>query len=108
MITITSTAVGEVKKAQESQELGDDAFLRIGILGGGCSGIRYALNFDTAFDAQNDTLYDFDGIKLATMKKFAPHFDGTEIDFVSGPMSGGFTIDNPNFPRTGGCPGCGH
>ncbi|MDR0870776.1 MAG: iron-sulfur cluster assembly accessory protein [Planctomycetaceae bacterium] len=108
MITITSTAVGEVKKVKESRNLGDETFLRIAVLGGGCSGMQYALNFDTAFDAVNDTTYNYDGVKLATLKKYDPHFDGTEIDFVSNAVSSGFTIENPNFPRTGGCPGCCH
>lgn len=108
MITITPAAVSEVKKVKETRSLGDDTFLRIGILGGGCSGMQYALNFDTQFDAVVDTAYEFDGVKLTTQKKFDPHFDGTEIDFVSGPVANGFTIENPNFPRTSGCSGCCH
>ena len=107
MITMTLSATSEVKRAKEAQHLGDDTFLRVSILGGGCSGMQYALNFDTQFDAVTDTKYDFDGVVLATAKKFDPHFDGTDIDFVDGPTGRGFAIENPNFPKGAGCAGCG-
>lgn len=106
-ITMTEAATGEVKNIKELQQLGDETFLRISILGGGCSGMQYALNFDDAFDDLSDTKYEFDGVSLATKKKFDPHFDGTLVDFIDGPASRGFMIDNPNFPKGGGCPGCG-
>ena len=106
-ITMSSAAVDEVKTIKKAQNLGDETFLRISILGGGCSGMQYALNFDNVFDAVNDAKYDFEGITLATMKKYEPHFDGTEIDFIDSPHGRGFSIENPNFPKTAGCPGCG-
>ncbi len=106
-ITMSSAAVNEVKTIKAAQNLGDETFLRISIAGGGCSGMQFALNFDSTFDPGVDTKYDFDGMMLATMKKYDPHFDGTEIDFVDMPHGRGFTIENPNFPKTAGCPGCG-
>ena len=106
-MVVSPLAIAEVKKIKESQNLGDDTFLRIGILGGGCSGMQFALNFDRNFDEINDTSYEFDGIKLATLKKFDPHFDGTEIDFIDSPTGRGFAIENPNFPKNAGCAGCG-
>ena len=48
------------------------------------------------------------GVAVVTKKKMALHLDGTTIDFLDGPGGRGFTIDNPNVPRGGGCPGCGH
>ena len=107
-IIMTSAATDEVRKIKESQNLGDDTFLRISILGGGCSGMQYSLNFDTEFDGLIDAQYDFDGVVLTTAKKFDPHFDGTEIDFIDGVTGRGFAIENPNFPKGAGCPGCGH
>lgn len=106
-IIVSQSASDEVKKIKESQQLDDDTFLRLSILGGGCSGMQYALNFDTAFDEAQDTKYDVDGLTVAMQKKFDPHFDGTEIDFIDNPMGRGFVIENPNFPKTSGCPGCG-
>ena len=106
-ISITTTAGSEVKRIKTAQSLGNETFLRISILGGGCSGMQYALNFDTVFDAAVDTKYNFDGVVLATQKKFDPHFDGTEIDYVDTPTGGGFVIENPNFPKFAGCAHCG-
>ncbi|MDR2441319.1 MAG: iron-sulfur cluster assembly accessory protein [Planctomycetaceae bacterium] len=107
-ITMTLAASEAVKKTMEAQNLGDETFLRIGILGGGCSGMQYALNFDTVFDEINDTKYEWNGVKLATLKKYDPHFDGTEIDFIDTVSGRGFSIENPNFPKTTGCACCGH
>jgi len=107
-ISITPVAVHEVRQVKAAQNLGNESFLRISILGGGCSGMQYALNFDTEFNAAIDTRYDFDGVMLATQKKFDPHFDGTEIDFVDSPTGRGFVIENPNFPKFAGCAHCGH
>jgi iron-sulfur cluster assembly protein len=107
-ITLSQTASDEVKKVRTAQNLGDETFLRLSILGGGCSGINYAINFDDKFDKNVDAKYEFNGLTVAMNKKFEPHFDGTMIEYIDGPVSKGFIIDNPNFPKTGGCPGCGH
>ncbi|MCL2004921.1 MAG: iron-sulfur cluster assembly accessory protein [Planctomycetaceae bacterium] len=106
-ISITPAAINEVKSIKTSQSLGSDTFLRISILGGGCSGLHYALNFDTVFDHALDTKYDFDDVMLATQRKFDPHFDGTTVDFVDLPTGRGFAIENPNFPKSAGCDMCG-
>ncbi|MGL4594361.1 MAG: HesB/IscA family protein [Thermoguttaceae bacterium] len=107
-VTMTSRAIDEVRKIKAAKNLGDETFLRIGIVGGGCSGMLYSLNFDTVFDDVFDTNYKFDEIMLGTNKKFDPHFDGTEIDFQESQFGAGFAIENPNFPKRAGCPGCGH
>ena len=107
-VLVTPVAVNEVKRIKETQNLDADTFLRISILGGGCSGMQYALNFDTAFDTAVDTKYDFDNVILATQRKFDPHLDGTVIDFVDSPTGRGFVIENPNFPKFAGCAHCKH
>ena len=106
-ISLTSPAIDEVKRIIASQSLESETFLRISILGGGCSGLHYALNFDTLFDDALDTKYDFDDIMLATQRKFDPHFDGTTVDFIDSPTGRGFMIENPNFPKFAGCDMCG-
>ena len=106
-IIITPTAVTEVHNIMTSQNLEPATVLRIGILGGGCSGMQYSLGFDTQFDPKVDVQYDFGDVKLVTAKKFDLYFGGTEIDYVETPYSKGFSIENPNFPKTAGCPGCG-
>lgn len=107
-IILTPGAITEVKNIKDSQNLGSETFLRIGILGGGCSGMQYSLGFDSEFDPKVDVKYDYDdNISLVTAKKFDLHLEGTEIDFVETPYSKGFAIENPNFPKSSGCPGCG-
>lgn len=105
-VTLTETAANEIKQILDSQNLEEGTFLRMGVAGGGCSGLQYSLGFDTELDPAVDACFDQHGIKLVTMKKFALHLDGTTIDFKDGPMGRGFSIDNPNY-ASGGCPGCG-
>jgi iron-sulfur cluster assembly protein len=107
-IVLTETAAEEIKRYMEAQKVEPEAVLRIGVLGGGCSGLQYSLGFETGFDPKVDARYHQHGVALVTSKKMALHLDGTVIDFREGPMGRGFSIENPNVPRGGGCPGCGH
>ena len=107
-IVLTETAAGEIKRYMEAQKVEPEAVLRIGVLGGGCSGLQYSLGFETGFDPKVDAQYQQHGVALVTTKKMALHLDGTVVDFREGPMGRGFSIENPNVPRGGGCPGCGH
>ncbi|MDR1053395.1 MAG: iron-sulfur cluster assembly accessory protein [Planctomycetaceae bacterium] len=107
-ITMTNTATDAVKTFMAmSDDIDKDSFLRIGILGGGCSGVQYSLQFDSVYNDEVDTKYDCNGITLATERKFDPHFDGTEIDYFDSVHGSGYTINNPNFQAVQGCPGCG-
>ena len=107
-IILTEPAVGEVKKILAEKELGTDTFLRMSIMGGGCSGLQYSLGFDTEFDPKADVKFDqTDGVSVVTQKKFDLHLDGTEIDYLDSPTARGFSIENPNYPKGAGCPGCG-
>ncbi len=109
MITITELANEKVKDVIQAQNIADDRFLRIGIAGGGCSGLRYALAFDNQFDPLTDARFEADGIAIVTRKKFAEFLDGTVIDFKQTDTAAGFSIENPNFPSGAGCAGCaGH
>jgi iron-sulfur cluster assembly protein len=106
-ITVTPSAAAEVKNIVTAQQLGDDTVLRLTILGGGCSGMQYSLGFDSTFDPEVDTRYEYDGVCLVTQKKYDLHLEGTTIDFMDGVNGRGFAIDNPTFPKTG-CAGCCH
>lgn len=106
-ITLTETAAGEVQRIMESQKLEDGTVLRMGVAGGGCSGLQYSLGFDNQFDPSVDTRFEQHGVALVTTKKYALHLDGTTIDFKDGPAGRGFAIENPNYSQGGGCPGCG-
>ncbi|MBN2475797.1 MAG: iron-sulfur cluster assembly accessory protein [Pirellulales bacterium] len=106
-ITLTEAAAEEVKRYMETQKVEADAVLRMSVTGGGCSGLQYSLGFQTDFDPKLDARYQHHGVSLVTRKKMALHLDGTTIDFQDGPTGRGFSIENPNQPRGGGCPGCG-
>jgi iron-sulfur cluster assembly protein len=106
-ITLTEPAASEIRRIMDTQKLEENTVLRMGVAGGGCSGLQYSLGFDTEFDANIDARYDQHGVPLVTRKKFALHLDGTTIDFRDGPMGRGFSIENPNYSQGGGCPGCG-
>ena len=107
-ITLTESAAGEIKRYMEAQKVEPEAVLRMGVAGGGCSGLQYSLGFETDFNPTVDARYEQHGVAVVTTKKMALHLDGTTIDFIDGPMGRGFSIDNPNVPKGGGCPGCGH
>jgi iron-sulfur cluster assembly protein len=106
-VVLTEPAAGEIKRIMEAQKVEANTILRMGVSGGGCSGLQYSLGFDTEYDPKVDARFEHHGVALVTRKKFALHIDGTTIDFQDSPMGRGFTIDNPNYSRGGGCPGCG-
>lgn len=106
-VTVSETAATEIRRIMEAQKLEANTVLRMGMAGGGCSGLQYSLGFDTEYDPEVDARYENHGVALVTRKKYALHLDGTTVDFQDGPMGRGFAIENPNYPRGGGCPGCG-
>jgi iron-sulfur cluster assembly protein len=101
-VTLTEKAAGEVKKIMTEQNLPDDAVLRVGVQGGGCSGFAYSLNFDTA-TSERDRVIEVHGVKLAVEKKFDPYLDGTVVDFYDGLEKRGFVFNNPNVVKSCGC-----
>ncbi len=108
-IELTSVAATEVLKVMEAQKLdADNTYLRVQIKSGGCSGMNYALAFDTNFDKSIDTIFPQNGVNVITMKKFAPFLDGSTVNFLDGPMGRGFLVENPTFPASAGCAGCHH
>ena len=106
-VVLSETAASEILRIMDSQKMEPNTVLRMGVAGGGCSGLQYSLGFDNEFDPKVDARYEHHGVALVTRKKFALHLDGTSIDFKNGPMGRGFAIVNPNYSTGGGCPGCG-
>ncbi|MGA2619542.1 MAG: iron-sulfur cluster assembly accessory protein [Thermoguttaceae bacterium] len=106
-VNVTSVAADEIKRYMQAEKVEEGTVLRMGVAGGGCAGLQYSLGFATDYDPAIDARYEQYGVALIARKKMALHLDGTTIDFLDGPMGRGFTIDNPNVPRGGGCPGCG-
>ncbi len=75
--------------------------LRVGVQGGGCSGMSYLLGFDKAKDS--DEIYAVEDIKLIMDKKHAMYVLGMQVDFQDGLNARGFTFSNPQAKSTCGC-----
>ncbi len=103
LLTLTERAATEVKRAKESNKLGDDMFLRVGISAGGCSGFSYTLGFDKSFDEKTDSKYEQHGVEVVVDKKSALFLDGTTLDWLDGLERRGFSFENPNAVKSCGC-----
>ncbi|GEL07789.1 HesB/IscA family protein [Salisediminibacterium halotolerans] len=100
MLTITEAAANQVKAMMEEEE--GAAYLRVGVQGGGCSGLSYGMGFDTE-KHEDDTLIEVEGLNVLVDNESASMIKGTTIDFKENMMGGGFTIDNPNAIANCGC-----
>lgn len=100
-ILVTDRAVEAIKKAiAEEGEPGDG--LRVSVVGGGCSGYQYNLDFDKE-ERMGDTVMALDGVSIFLDPVSVGYLRGTTIDFVSGLQGQGFKFTNPNAKRTCGC-----
>ncbi len=97
-IVLTEKAVGEVKKIMSENSIPEDYVLRIGVKGGGCSGLT--------FDAElkpNDKILMYDNIKVAVDWKSILYLTGTTVDYTDGLTGKGFVFNNPSAKKTCGC-----
>ncbi|MEB1809151.1 MAG: iron-sulfur cluster assembly accessory protein [Bacillaceae bacterium] len=101
MITITESAIARIKEMlNEEEEQG--LKLRIGVKGGGCSGLSYGMGFDKE-EQDTDQKLDYDGLEVLVDEESAPVLKGVVIDYKQNMMGGGFTIENPNAIASCGC-----
>jgi iron-sulfur cluster assembly protein len=101
VITLSATALAEVKRLMNVQGLTEGG-LRVGIKGGGCSGLSYTINFDDKV-GEHDAVYEVDGVKIIVDAKSAIYLQGTQLDFHKDLMGGSFKFVNPNADKTCGC-----
>lgn len=101
MITITPRAASKVKEILESEGLIDHG-LRVGVRGGGCSGLSYLIEFAEAPD-EEDFVWDVEGVRLFVDPKSYLYLVGTELDYVETLMETGFKFRNPNVAKECGC-----
>ncbi|TAG09471.1 MAG: iron-sulfur cluster assembly accessory protein [Sphingobacteriia bacterium] len=88
---------------EEAGVVGNDAyFLRVGVVGGGCSGLSYKLDFDNEVKPM-DQVFEDNGIKVVTDLKSFLYLVNTELNFSDGLNGKGFYFDNPNASRSCGC-----
>ncbi len=87
---------------EEDGKTPNEAFIRVGVKGGGCSGLSYELTFDTDLK-QEDKVFENNGIRVVVDKKSFLYLIGTELDYSGGLNGKGFVFINPNASRTCGC-----
>jgi iron-sulfur cluster assembly accessory protein len=100
-ITLTAKAVEMVKSAMEQQKL-DGFTLRVGVVGGGCSGFNYDLDL-VKETRPTDFLFEVNGLRVAVDPMSAQYLKGTDIDYVEGLQGAGFKFVNPQAKHTCGC-----
>lgn len=100
-IKITEKAAAQIKKIKEENSMPGEYGLRVGVKGGGCSGLTYNMNFDT--EKEGDAVFEQFGIKLFVDGKSLFYLSGTELDFSDGLNGRGFIFNNPNAAKTCGC-----
>jgi iron-sulfur cluster assembly protein len=102
MIYISDKAREQVKKLKTDAGLAEDYFLRVGVVGGGCSGLSYKLDFDNETQP-NDQVFEDNGVKLVTDLKSFLYLCDTTLDFSDGLNGKGYHFSNPNASRSCGC-----
>jgi iron-sulfur cluster assembly protein len=100
-IKFTSNAIAEIKRLMQKESLENNRALRVGVKGGGCSGMTYVLEFDEF--QTGDSIFDLEGIKVYLNKSHELYLHGMEVEFGSGLNDRGFTFKNPNASNTCGC-----
>ncbi len=101
MITLTEAAANEIVRLRKDQNL-DGHALRLGVQGGGCSGLMYSMRFDNEI-GEHDKVFEVNGVKVVVDLKSALYLKGTTLDFSKDLTGGGFKFDNPNANRSCGC-----
>lgn len=100
-VQFTTSAISEIKRLMAEPGFDKATSIRVGVKGGGCSGMTYLLDFDTPKD--NDEVFDTDGISFIIDKSHGIYLMGMEINWEGGLNSRGFTFKNPNASSTCGC-----
>ena len=100
-VLLSERASEEIRKIMVSKSIPEGFGLRVGVRGGGCSGMSYILGFDKMRD--QDLGYEIDGIPLYIDKRHGLYLFGTQIDYHDGLNARGFTFENPNAVSTCGC-----
>lgn len=102
MITVTQSAMQEVRRLIEREQK-SNVGLRVGVKGGGCSGMTYVVNLDEATPKSNDQVFEQDELKILIDAQSHQYLDGMTIDYKSSLMGGGFEFSNPNAKKSCGC-----
>ena len=106
-ITVTEKAASEVKRIireqQEAGEMPDKIYLRLRVVGGGCSGFQHKLDLDVQVNDKLDEVLEMHGVPVVIDKRSLMYLDGVTVDFHDDLNRRGFSISNPNAKSTCGC-----
>jgi len=107
-ITVTEKAAGEVKRILDEQkregaELPEKIYLRMRVVGGGCSGFQHKLDLDPQVNEKLDEVFEFHGIPVVVDKRSLMYLDNVTVDFHDDLNRRGFSINNPTAKSTCGC-----
>jgi iron-sulfur cluster assembly protein len=101
MITVSESAKKKVESLLAEDGI-ENGFIRVGVQGGGCSGLSYKMDFDAELKPE-DQVFEDKGIRIVVDKKSLLYILGTELDYSGGLNGKGFSFNNPNASRTCGC-----
>jgi iron-sulfur cluster assembly protein len=99
-VTISDNAANKIKQMMTSENK-EDQGLRVKVVGGGCSGLHYKLDFDDP--KPGDRIFENAGAKVIVDTKSLLYLTGTELEYKETLMQSGFVFQNPNVKRTCGC-----
>jgi iron-sulfur cluster assembly protein len=102
MITVTENAKNHALELIKTENRPIDTFIRVGVEGGGCSGLSYKLEFDNQMK-EGDQQFEDKGVKIVVDRKSFLYLVGTELEYSGGLNGKGFVFINPNANRTCGC-----
>jgi iron-sulfur cluster assembly protein len=106
-LTVTEKAAAEVKRIISEQraagEMPDKVYLRVRVVGGGCSGFQNKLDLDQQINERLDELFEFHGVAVVVDKRSLMYLSGAQVDFHDDLNRRGFSITNPNAKSTCGC-----
>jgi iron-sulfur cluster assembly accessory protein len=100
-LNLTGTAIAKVREIM-AQQNPVPAGLRVGVVGGGCSGFSYSMSFENGAGMMDKT-FDFEGLKVYVDATSLMYLKGVSVDYVETLEGAGFKFDNPNVKSTCGC-----
>ncbi len=102
MLFVSENASAKIKTIMEEQHMTPDHFVRVSVLGGGCSGLSYKMDFDDKLQAEDQSFED-KGVKLVTDLRSFLYVCNTTLEYSDGLNGKGFEFKNPNATRTCAC-----
>jgi iron-sulfur cluster assembly protein len=101
MIQVTPKAIARIRQVFARQAV-EGGGLRLGVQGGGCSGLSYLIRFEPK-ERSSDRVFEFDGVRVFVDPKSLLYLEGMTLDYKESLMQSGFVFDNPNAKKSCGC-----